>query len=451
MILSLRDAAREEPARLALVDEEGHEHRFADLAEAARAVPDGDPDACVVLEPRPRLADVVRILALIDRGRPMLLVDPDLPLERRAQLTSLVPHAVPWRRWAQADAPRAKSVPDDDRPLALLATSGTSTGAPRVVELSRAAFAAAARGSARHLGVHDDDLWGVVLPLFHVGGLSILVRSLAARRAVALFERFESEEVASRLARHRVTLLSLVPAMLARLLALPAASFPPGSLRAVLVGGDATAPSLLAAARARGVPVLATYGMTETCAQVATQRPDDPRGGLHALPGVELRVVGKRIEVGGPTIATRAFDETGARPLRDTDGFHATADAGELRDDGTLVVLGRLDDVVVSGGKNVAPAIVEAALETLPAVARALVVGLEDDAWGRVLGAVLVAPSGELSASDARSLAERLAPHEWPRRLAFVDALPATSTGKPDRAAARALLAAEGRPFSRPR
>jgi acyl-CoA synthetase (AMP-forming)/AMP-acid ligase II len=219
----------------------------------------------------------------------------------------------------------------------------------------------------------------------------------------------------------------------------------------VLLGGATASAALLDAARARQVPVLPTYGMTETCAQVATVPPGlpaDPANGCGPpLPGVELRIAGGRIEVRGPTLFSGY--EPPAGPPFPADGWFATRDLGRLDERGFLHVSGRLDELVIVGGENVDPCEVEAALADSPWVAAALAFGVPDPALGEVVGAALVRGAGPKPDDDALAgwLAARLAPFKRPRRLAWVDALPLTPDGKPDRRGAALRLAAELRPF----
>ena len=292
--------------------------------------------------------------------------------------------------------------------------------------LSSAAFAAAARASAENLGWRADDSWHLALAPAHVGGLSILVRCLAARRAVVLGDLAGA------------TLASMVPTQLHRLVAAGVA--PPPSLRAVLVGGAPTPPALLARSRAAAWPVLTTYGLTETCGQVATQRPGARGPGAHPLPGASVRIApAGTIQVTGPMLMSGYLGQPA--PFTD-DGWLDTGDLGRLDDEGNLHVLARRTDLIVSGGENVYPAEVEAALLEIPGVAGACVFGVADELWGQVVCAALVcAGPGPDDAELRAHLAARLAGFKRPRRIARLDALTVGGSGKLDRAAtaARAL------------
>lgn len=421
--LSVTDAAREVPRRPALVDDAAT-LTWTELAdEVVPRARDLEGQRAVVLAPRADRASVVALLAAIEAGVPAVLLHPRLTDTERA-------------------AQRALAATDlDPATLAVVFTSGT-TGRPRGVELSRAAFAAAARLSEANLGWRDDDRWLLCLPPAHVGGLSIATRCLLARQAIVLAPASDPDTLVEAIARHRVTLVSLVPAQLERLFAARPAWRPPPQLRAVLLGGAAARPALVAEAVRRGVPLRVTYGLSEACSQVATQGEHDPPGTLRPLPGVEVRVVDGVIEVRSPALLSGTLPR-GAASVGG-DGWLRTGDRGLLRADGTLVVLGRADDVIVTGGENVDPLEVENVLDACPGVARALVFAVPDATWGQLVGAAVV-PDGtrdaaELAREVAAFAAGRLAPHKRPRRLACVDELPLTAAGKPDRATAAVRL-----------
>lgn len=390
---------------------------------------------------------LVRLLALWELGVTVVLLHPRWGEEERQHAVAAVPEAVdveglePAKAQPRLQQPVAPGV--GERPMAVLFTSG-SEGTPKAVALSRRAFAAAATASARRLGWREGDRWLLALPPAHVGGVSILTRCLAARKTVVLAPSQDPEELWWVMEHHRVTLVSLVPAQLARLLAARPGS-PPPSLRAVLVGGGPCPAGLLAEGRGRGWPLLPTYGLTEACSQVATVAPDEePVGSGRPLEGVDVRVRDGIIQLRGPTLLDGYVHEGTVRPAVDEEGWFSTSDVGELDGQGRLHVLGRRDDIIITGGEKVAPAEVEEVLRACPGVAAALVVGVPDDTWGEVVGALVVAGSLQQSEGDAlrRTLAARLAPFKRPRRVRWVAELPLTEAGKEDRAAALALLLA---------
>jgi O-succinylbenzoic acid--CoA ligase len=343
-----------------------------------------------------------------------------------------------------AAAPRARH--GLDAPLALLYTSGT-TGRPKGVPLSHRNFLASAQASARHLGSRPDDRWLACMPLFHVGGLSILLRAALDALPVVVHERFDPGAVSQALDAEKVTLVSLVPTMLERLLEARGERRAPPQLRCVLLGGGPAPPTLLERASGLGFPLAPTYGLTEATSQVATLRPtpaaDLVREGLEPLPGTELRILAEHggpaapgepgeILVRGPTVMRGYLnrpDET-RRVLRD--GWLHTGDLGRLDARGRLFVLDRRRDLIVSGGENVYPAEVEAALREHPDVLDAGVTGIPDAAFGRRPAAwVVLRPGRVLAAQDLeRFCRERLAGYKVPVRYLRADSLPRNPAGK---------------------
>jgi O-succinylbenzoic acid--CoA ligase len=314
---------------------------------------------------------------------------------------------------------------DDD---ALVVFTSGSTGAARGIVHTRTSILAAARASEQRLGWRDDDRWLVCLPLAHTGGLSIVIRCLVARLPIVLHEGdFDAAAIAALITEARVTLASLVPTQLAALLDDPAWRAP-AHLRAVLLGGAAAPPALVEAALARGVPVLQTYGLTETFGQLATAR--EPGGPLVPLPGVVLD--GSPLRVRGPMLAARYLDGAPIAPEL------VTADLGEVTGD-ILRVHGRADDVIITGGENVHPAEVEAVLAATPGVRTACVFGVTDERWGQIVAAAVATAPGFDAAAARERWQAALPPHARPRRLAILSRLPQLPNGKLDRRAIAAL------------
>jgi o-succinylbenzoate---CoA ligase len=303
-----------------------------------------------------------------------------------------------------------------DPPVAVMLTSGT-TAAPKPVALTYGNFQASALGSAVALGLDPAERWLCPMPLTHVGGLSIPIRSAIYATTTVLHGRFETEAVVNALMdpAQRITLVSLVPTMLARLL--DAGLEHPPALRWALLGGGPIAPALLERADHAGVPVAPTYGMTEACSQIATFG--------WPLAGVELRLAGSEgeIEVRGPIVAPAAADD---------EGWLHTGDLGRFDERGRLEITGRKADTIVSGGENVAPTEVEAALLSHPAVADAGVFGRDDPEWGEVIVARVVLRDGlEADPEDLRAhCASRLARFKVPKAIEYAEELPRTPSGK---------------------
>lgn len=311
---------------------------------------------------------------------------------------------------------------DPDAEHALIYTSGT-TSRPRGVSLTHRNQLSSAIASAWNIGVEEDDRWLCVLPLFHVGGLAILIRSALYGTAALVRERFDVDEAKADLEQGRATLASLVPTMLRRLAEAGLERAP--RLRAALLGGGPVPRDLLEWAAERGLPVLQTYGMTETSSQIATLRADEAlalKGSAgRPLPGVELRIAPDgEILARGPMVSPGALAP---------DGWLHTGDRGRLDERGYLWVEGRLKDVIVTGGENVACAEVEEALLAHPAVRDAGVVGEPDPEWGEVVAAYVVA-DGVSAAELVEHCRARLARYKAPRRVELVDELPRNAAGK---------------------
>jgi O-succinylbenzoic acid--CoA ligase len=311
------------------------------------------------------------------------------------------------------DGPRLNKVhrPGPDEVAALIHTSGT-TGAPKAVPLTYGNWLASALGSAAVLGLDLGERWLCPLPLAHVGGLSVLIRSSIYATTAVVHERFEPEVVLKAL--NASTMVSLVPTMLDRLL--DAGLRDPPELRWALLGGGPIPQKLLERAHKAGVSVAPTYGMTEACSQIVTLG--------WPLPGTEIEISEKgEILVRGPAVSPAAIAE---------DGWLHTGDRGALDEHGRLAVTGRLSELIVSGGENVAPLEVEEVLRLHPAVADAAVHGRPDPEWGEAVVASVVLRDGvagdpaELRAHCARQLAR----FKVPKAFEFVERLPRTPSGK---------------------
>jgi O-succinylbenzoic acid--CoA ligase len=302
-------------------------------------------------------------------------------------------------------------------------TSGTS-GEPRPIGLTYGNFLFSAMGSAFNLGVEPTDRWLCCLPLSHVAGLSIILRSVIYGTTAVLLDGFNTDQVANTLVSGDISVLSLVPTQLIRLLEADADLFAP---RAILIGGGPVPPDALREALDRGATVVQTYGMTETCSQVTTLAPEDAerRVGSAGRPLLtsHIRIEAGEILVQGPTVAPGCYE---------ADGWLHTGDLGSIDDEGFLYVTGRSSEVIVTGGENVMPAEVEAVLVSHPAVADAAVVGRPDPEWQEAVCALVVlAEDAKVSEEDLRSHCQSsLAGHKVPKRVDFVSGLPRTASGK---------------------
>lgn len=417
-----------------------------------------------VLPSGPELAVLIHAAPLL--GAPLLPLDPALPdatlgaLLARADAGLVVAERdLPgWRRIPPdglLDGPEAEPPPSRLRPddIALMVATSGSSGEPKAVMLTARALAAAAHASQSRTPLGPGDRWLACLPLFHIGGYSILARCALAGAEAVLHAGFDAERVWQAIQHEGITHVSLVPTMLARLLEIatvpmshggPAVTVPPApTLRHVLVGGAALPGALAERAASLGWPLQPTYGMSETAAQIATlaRLPQSWRPGFVGapLPGVEIALAADgRLKVRGPMLMA-GYANPGRMPGDGLeDGWFVTNDRAEIGADGALTILGRADATIVSGGKKIPPQQVEDALARCPGVAAVGVVGRPDAIWGEVVCAVYAGAPDE-----AELLAwcrEHVPSALLPRAALRVAALPLLSNGKPDRRALRELV-----------
>src|SRR6478672_1253725 len=383
------------PERVAL-QADGSEVTYAELeAEAtwvarrlaAYGVRRGAKTALTI---RPGRQQVVLVHALMKLGAVLLPLSPRLSDAERAEiLAAEAPEIDPSDPAAQltqteADLPLLGEH-DMDEVHSRVLTSGSS-GAPRPIPLTYGNHLFSAVGSAFNIGVDPADRWLCCLPLSHVSGLSIVMRSVIYGTGMVLHDGFDVERVRRSLAEDGVTITSLVSTMLVRLLD---ADVDLSGPRAILVGGGPVPADALEEALGRGATVVQTYGLTETCSQVTTLAPADARRKIGSagrpLLTTHLRIQGGEILVQGPTVAPGCADG---------DGWLHTGDLGHIDEEGFLYVKDRIDDLIVSGGENVVPAEVEQVLLRHPEVADAAVVGREDPEWQQAVTAVVVLEDG---------------------------------------------------------
>ncbi len=475
MTLSVFDAAEDSPRAEALVCE-GQRLSFRALAERVHARCDELTVLGVVGEtPVGLIADASlamfeTLYALFALGVPVVPLHPRLTAPERQTLlelagarTSLDPsQATPspppvTTPWLHSQIPA-------ERTLCLVATSG-STGAPKLAQLSRRAFSALASADAERVPPQSADRALLCLPLSHVGGLSVVIRSLFARRCCVVFQPRTGRlldavpELSELLVSERISLLSLVPPVLARLLRAAPDIAQRAPLRAVLLGGQACSEQLFGEARERAIPVLTSYGLTEACSQVSTlalsARAAAPVnkgvvGVGFPLPGVELRVVRGLLQVRGPTLFSGYA--RGSSPF-DEDGFFGTGDRAELDPGRGLFVLGRASELVVSGGENIDPVEVEHALLACGGLSAAAVFGIPDNEFGARLAAAFEPEDPEDFDERAlfAALDQRLARYKQPRAVCLFEVLPRLASGKLDLKEIRREAMARLRPADRPR
>jgi O-succinylbenzoic acid--CoA ligase len=371
----------------------------------------------VALPPAPEWLDLVR--EVWDAGAALLPVDHRLP---EGETRGLVHRARPtvvlspdgWER-------RADGIPAEADVALVVSTSGAG-GEPKLVQFDRAAIDAAVAASALALEATPHDRWLCCLPLAHVGGLLVLLRGVLLGAPVNVHPGFDPADVA---AEPDVAFTSVVPTMLVRLLE---AGVDLSGYRAILVGGAHLPLDVREHAQAGGARLVETYGLTESCGGVVYE-------GL-PLPGVQVRIDAEGgIELSGPMLMLGyRFDAESTARAFTPDGWLRPGDAGEIDPDGRLHVIGRVDDLINSGGEKVWPGEVEAVLRTHPKVAEVLVRGRLDPEWGQrvVAWVVPVHPADPPTLDELRVHAARTLPrHKAPREVVLIETLPRTGVGKP--------------------
>ncbi|MDP9432293.1 MAG: AMP-binding protein [Actinomycetota bacterium] len=370
----------------------------------------------------------------LDGGPAVLPLSPDLrPAELVALLTALRPTRLIT---AVSDEPLRDGLPVAGDVALVVPTSG-STRTPKGVELSADALLASARSSLRRLDAGDGQRWLCCLPLSHIGGLQVLIRSRLLGTEPVLLPRFDVATVITSAA--ATDWLALVPTMLTRLLD---AGTDLSRWRGILLGGAAPGERLLDRAREAGARVFTTYGMSETAGGCVYD-------GV-PLDGVRIRLGDDgRISIAGPVLC--AGYRLAPAPVKG--GWLRTSDLGRWAPDGRLQVLGRDDDVLVTGGENVVAGEVASVVSAHPGVAEAVVVGAPDPEWGTRVVAVVVpaTPSQPPTLAEVRDHCRlALAPWKWPRQLLVLDSLPLLANGKLDRASLTASAAAPVAPSAGP-
>ncbi|MDA4115081.1 MAG: AMP-binding protein [Thaumarchaeota archaeon] len=411
------------------------------------------------------------LLSQLRDSRPSLVIHDAALCERAKELQA---------RWelvsdsaAESAAVGLEPVPGDrldaSSPHAIVYTSGSS-GAPKGVELSLSNLMWNAVSVGFRLGASSEDKWLLCMPLFHVGGYTILFRSVMHGSGVVLHPRFDPKRVSLSLDNDGVTMASFVPTMLSAVLEARGGKPLNPKVRLILLGGGQPPASLVAAIKERQLPVLLTYGMTETCSLVALSnawsssdgpayRAVFPSEVTVAKSGTKGRLVpadiGEEGEVAvrGPTLFGGYWRKPALTRARFRGDWFLTGDVGVLQPGsgprggptGGIAILGRKEETIVTGGEKVFPAEVEAALREHPAVKDAVVVGVDDARWGQRVVAALEAKPEFLGSPPAAAeltafLRDRVGRYKIPKQYHFWAALPRSATGKARRGDVRALL-----------
>jgi O-succinylbenzoic acid--CoA ligase len=328
--------------------------------------------------PRNDLDAFLTFWALQLRGCVACPISHRLPAEKRDEVVDRID--AKWLSDYSEMETRSTAPAIQNAPVTIILSSG-STGMPKAVVHSMEAHVASAKGAATNMPLVAGDRWMWSLPLYHVSGLSILVRCAVAG-ATVVGMREHDELTAELLDARKVSHLSVVPTQLRRLLA--DESFPSKHLQWVLLGGSSIDAALVAEARNRGVKVLTTYGLTEAASQVTTSTPkDDPARSGRVLPGRELKISDSgEILIRGETLCLGYYDVGAVEPVVDDQGWFHTKDLGCLDDDGQLSVKGRIDNMFISGGENIYPESIERAMLSAFDILQVVVVPKKNEAFG---------------------------------------------------------------------
>ncbi len=356
--------------------------------------------AVQALEARPERARVLQLLRRLHHGLPTLLLHPALNAQQQAELVE-----------------KTRKTQCHSEALLLMATSGSS-GSPKVVQLGAAALKAALKSSSDMHPLRKGDRWLLALPYAHIGGLSILLRCLCSGSCAV----FPASKHPSSVLRLQITIASLVPTQLYRWLDSDI-DFRGSKLRYQLIGGAPVTAELLQQARARGLNPLRTYGMTETCAQVATE--PSFGAGLRPLSGVQVEIRDGEICLKSPQLMLGYL----GHPSLERSKFFSTGDRGSYQE--KLSVEGRLDACFISGGENISPEWAESQVGQITGIAEWALTWVADAQWGQAAVALYV-PA--LTSSECLTQAEDafkvLPAFARPKRFLSTHGLPRTSSGK---------------------
>ena len=328
-------------------------------------------------------------------------------------------------------------------------TSGT-TGKSKIVPLKRRQMISAAKASAKNFQPEPNHFWLLCLPLNHVGGISIIFRSLLYGSAIYRMGRFNEEMVTEFLSENpRFQAASLVPTMLSRLLKNPLFKTHK-DFKAILLGGGPTTLQLLKRSVERGIPIVSSYGMTETCAQIVANPMTTPSGMYTPLKSVgkpfppnqlqirddEGKILGKNqsglIWLKGPQVFDGYYQMEEPEEFFDKDGWFKTGDYGHLNGFKQLFIESRREDLIISGGENINPTEVEEAMQKLPLIKEAVVLGLPDEEWGQKVTAVVTLLNGKTpDINEIKELLKtELTDFKIPKELVVVESFPKTVMGK---------------------
>lgn len=325
------------------------------------------------------------------------------------------------------------------QPFTMMYTSGT-TGAPKAVVHTYGNHFWSAISSALNLGIHKDDKWLLPLPIFHVGGFSILMRSVIYGMTVFLMEKYDRDELLHAIQQKRITIASLVTVMLSDVVASLADNALSKHVRCILLGGGAVPEPLLQKVKEKNIPLFLSYGMTETSSQIVTLS----KASIHEKLGsagkpllsASVKIINRdengigEISVKGPMVFHGYYKQDEVNEEVFDNGWFRTGDLGYTDEDGFLYVVDRRKDLIISGGENIYPSEIENVLLNHPCIKEVAVVAKKDERWGQVPVAFIVVNEA-ISKEDVIEFARRsLANYKLPKKIFFKNALPRTASNK---------------------
>ena len=320
----------------------------------------------------------------------------------------------------------------EDRDIAAIMNTSATTGQFKSVPLRWGQIRAHVQASQKVLGRTEKDNWLMVLPLFHVSGLSILMRSLYNGTAVTILPKYDKAQVLKLIESENINMMSLVPTILTQL----EPSISHHKLRVILLGGEFIPMALIDACEKKSLPIYKTYGMTETFSQSVTfsvlDYPHKRDSVGKPLPGMQVRIDKPDADGVGEIHLTGPMVMTGYINKEHIDGDLNTDDIGYVDEDGFVYILNRRKDLIISGGENIYPKELEDLVYTLPSVKECAVVPVPDDTWGQVPALFVAFHDGESMTADAilSFMTKSLAKYKVPKYVKILPALPRNGTGK---------------------
>lgn len=361
--------------------------------------------------------------------------------ERLKELENIVPvyefSHIQTMPCAHTDLQREISLHDT---YTIMYTSGT-TGAPKGVVHTYGNHWWSAIGSALNLKLHENDKWAATLPLFHVGGFSICMRSVIYGMSIYLLDKFSVDEMHEAIMRKQITIASVVTVMAEHLLEKLGDDGYPTTFRCMLLGGGAAPRDLLEKGQKKNVPIVQTYGLTETSSQFATLQSEVAihkvgSSGKPLFPG-QLQIstpndqgVGE-IVVKGPMVTNGYYNKQTINEREIRNGWLHTGDIGRLDEEGYLFVYERRSDLIISGGENIYPSEIEEVIKRVQGVVEVTAVGIDDSTWGSIPVACIVSSDDKLSEEKVlEAITPFLASFKIPKHIYFISETPRNATNK---------------------